>query len=574
MSTTPGRSRSGPAPIRRRGADDPDKPDKPDEPSHPDQAVRRALRGLALLAGFPVAGTLLLLALLAADYLVLHDAVAMLGRKPGTHLSGPVDTALLKVLVPATLLATAAFGWGLFRALRPRRATPAGVPVAPAAQPELWDRVRRLAEAVGTRCPTEVRIGAEPVAEVSERSLVFGLVPGRRSLLVGAPLLVALSERQLDAVLAHELAHFAHLDTRWGPVVARGRSAVLSSFSLARAHQRDVEPTGWDAAIVAGKGDGERMAMVAVRSYARLFLTLTEAVSRRQEYAADLVSARIAGRRNAINALSLLPVVEVCHEVYRERFVRGGLEVGLVPTPADSVAGFGAMMGEPEYSALMERARRTLPERERTGAFDSHPPMYDRVAVLRALPDDGRPEDDWSAARAVTLLRDPAGVMTAAASAADTGRHGHAITGGRAVDWDTLVDAVARRRAAVTAEPLARAVASMRGTPQAVPADLVDLVGRGRLGEVLAWVDPGAVLSGATAADRGLDPVRAMLRAWVLATLADRGTVRWRHSWSGFAALDAPPGTTRRIARACAALLSENPDTAPLRAVLDAGRAS
>lgn len=566
MSTTSGRSHSGPAPTRRR---------RGSEPKHPDQAVRRALRGLALLAGFPIAGSLLLLALAAADYLIIHDTAAMLAHKPGAHLSGPEDTALLKVLVPATLLATGAVGWGLFRALNPRRAKPAGVPVTPTAQPELWDRVRRLAEAVGTRCPAEVRIGAEPVAEVSERSLFFGLVPGRRSLLVGAPLLVALSEHQLDAVLAHELAHFAHLDTRWGPVVARGRSAVLSSFSLARAHQRDVTPTGWDAAIVAGKGDGERMAMIAIRSYARLFLTLTEAVSRRQEYAADLVSARIAGRRNAINALSLLPVVEGCHQVYRERFVRGGLEVGLVPTPADSVAGFGAMMSEPEYSALMERARRTLPERERTGAFDSHPPMYDRVAVLRALPDDGRSEDDWSAARAVTLLRDPTGVMTAAASAeVDTGRHGHAISGNRAVDWDTLVNAVARRRAAVTAEPLTGAVALVKGTAEVVPADLLDLVDRGRLGELLAWVDPGAVLSGATAADRGLEPARAMLRAWVLATLADRGTVRWRHSWSGFATLDAPAGTTRRIARACAALLSESPDTAPLRAVLGPGRIS
>lgn len=544
----------------------------------PDRAVRRALQGLLLLAGFPLAGSLAVAALAVADYLVIRSAVAAGNDEPGLHLSGTTSVTMLKVLIPATLLIIGGLGWGLLKAVRTRNPPPAGTLVTASAEPELWDRVRGLAAEIGTRCPAEIRIGPEPVAEVSERSHLFGLMPGRRRLLVGAPLLTAFSERQLDAVLAHELAHFAHLDTRWGPVVARGRSAVLSALTLVSAHQRDVRPHRFRPRILRSPGDGERLALVAVQSYARLLLSLTEAVSRRQEYAADLVGARIVGRRNAINALTLLPVVEACHALYRERFVQGGLAVGLEPTAAASGAGFGAMMSEPEYSAVMERARHALPEKEHASAYDSHPPLYDRVAVLRSLPDDGRPEDDWSAPRAVTLLRDPSGVMTAAASAAPGKRpSSSAADGNRFVDWDTLVNTVARRRAAVTAEPLAAAVASMKGVARAVPEDLLDLVDAGRLRDLLAWVPvsgPDAGPPGAAAADRDPAAVAALVRAWVLGTLADRGTLGWRHSWSSFAALDAPAGTARRIGRACGALLAENPDTAPLRDILAAGRTS
>ncbi|WP_158101465.1 M48 family metalloprotease, partial [Streptomyces murinus] len=154
---------------------------------------------------------------------------------------------------------------------------------------------------------------------VREDARWLGLVPGERRLFLGVALLLGLPGAELDAVLGHELGHYAHHDTRLGHVVAAlcDRLAHTVGTLRERAAREEAEERAEFAAKAARRraegrppplkrgrtrGPDHYLALVFT-AYAKLCLRLTEAVSRRQEYAADLVAARIAGPATTAAAL-------------------------------------------------------------------------------------------------------------------------------------------------------------------------------------------------------------------------------------------------------------------------------
>lgn len=131
-------------------------------------------------------------------------------------------------LLTVTGLLAAAILRGIFAFLRAGRLMP--VPDAMAVtpnQPELWEQIRVAAEVTGQQPPDELYLVAEVNAGVAEQSRLLGLLHGRRRMILGLPLLDGLTVAQLRAVLAHEFAHYANLDTRLGGVTMRGREAVV-----------------------------------------------------------------------------------------------------------------------------------------------------------------------------------------------------------------------------------------------------------------------------------------------------------------------------------------------------------
>ena len=86
--------------------------------------------------------------------------------------------------------------------------------------------VRALADEVGTRPPDRIVMVNNVNAYVHEFGPLLGLLRGRRTLAIGAPLLDALDVSQLRAVLGHELGHFAGGDTKSGPIVYRTAQVV------------------------------------------------------------------------------------------------------------------------------------------------------------------------------------------------------------------------------------------------------------------------------------------------------------------------------------------------------------
>jgi Zn-dependent protease with chaperone function len=453
---------------------------------------------------------------------------------------------------------------GVGAAIKPGGKDGPGVAITPDAEPELWERVRRVAGAVGTRGPDGIRIDSSCSAAVWEHGHMLGLLPGKRRMVIGAPLLLALSPSQLDAVLAHEFGHYTNSDTRLGPVVGRGRVSVLAALRTAeRAAYADPRvKMRWRY-----RAPGGRFVPIVFRGYAHMFFSLTEATSRRQEYAADLISARIAGRENIAAALAELPALSAAFRFYVERYVLSGLQLGLLPEPEQVIGGFSALLADPQRAREIDEVRRNPPD-EKPGPYDTHPPLSARIAALRALPDDGHTAMFSASERAVEMLRDRRSVLAAVGAM----MLGERATGATAAGWDHLIDAVTTDQAERAAAPLQEAVMAVTGVAAPTPRDLLDAIDAGVFEQILNRLpppDPALRETGPAARELAKSALARLLPDWVLAELAEREEVSWTHSWSRFADLQAPAGLITALEEAVDALVDLKPDTAPLRTILE-----
>lgn len=540
-------------------------------------ASLRAARALVLLLGFHLMGVLLLAALAVIDALLLPRIVA-------------AGSMLLFLVVPLLSLATAVpilRGMAAFLLAGRHRPAPDELTVGPEEQPGLWAEVTEAARAAGTRAPDELHLTADVNAGVGETPRLLGLLPGRRRMVIGVPLLAGLTVPQLRAVLAHEYGHFVNHDTRLATITMRGRTAV----------EHTVAAFGDGTGNSTGIGNGVQAAIggLYVR-YGLYFLKVSQSVAQRQELAADRDSAHRAGRDTAAAALRLVPVLAAAHHHYTETYALMGAPVGSFPPVGEFHGGFRRMLAARSHEALATLARaRKAP---RPSRYDSHPPMAERVALIEALPADGRP-DDPAAPSALSLLRDQDAVL--AALEAGTLPADHA--GATRLDWPDLVMARAMADAADWAGPLRTAVgrvqrAADRRTPAAAPSggagtgaavagehddrradaappaldDVLDAIDAG-----LLWTDVAACMPKPAHAQRLTGaPARNFLRPRVWDALAGLvhlhlvagGLARPDVSWSGRPGLTLPDVWERRMDDAIDAATADAPDTAALRALL------
>ena len=312
----------------------------------------RAFLSIVMLAGFYV---------LAFVQFVLGIALAVWVTSVTTGYIGA------KVGVAVFLGTVWAVGYGTWKALRADRDGPPGIPLTLHNAPLLWQAVYELSAAVGTRAPDEVHLVAEVNAAVSERTRLMGLIGGRRLLYVGMPLLQTFTVAQLRSVLAHELGHYSGRHTRFAGISYRGRLALERTIG----HLSQANVAGW-----------------VFRGYARLFILVEHAVSRRQELEADLASVRVAGRYAAAGALQEVEVLDTAFDFYMSRFVLPGLEAGYVPE--DLFGGFAAMLRAraEEISALRAGAA------EASRCAGTEPLGHASAAGRPGGRDHGRPGDD------------------------------------------------------------------------------------------------------------------------------------------------------------------------------------
>ncbi|GAB3406910.1 M48 family metallopeptidase [Flindersiella endophytica] len=370
----------------------------------------RAAISVTLIAGFYVLiGTVLLGLAVCLGLLVGLGGWAMLGA------------FVLYVL----LIGVAA---GLGRGLQAPKFEPHGTRLLEADQPELWALVRDLAERVDTRPPDEIWLLPEVNAAVWEQTTWLGLRGGRRLLLLGVPVLLAMSAEQLCAVVAHELGHYSHSHTRLAAINQRGRVAVAGAY----VKLKRLNPLRW-----------------LFVAYARLYFLVEAAVSRQQELEADQAAARIAGRAAAQSALVEVGVLSSAWELYVGRYVTAALPFGLAPARV--------FRGFPEF---LDACRNDLAElREHVGhaagsRWDSHPPTRERVAALAGAPEIGVHSDPRPAWQ---LLSDPdALVEQAEREAFDFGDR-------RLLDWPEYVAEGVRVEAEQRADTMYRALSRVTG---------------------------------------------------------------------------------------------------------------
>ncbi|MFD9732917.1 M48 family metallopeptidase [Umezawaea sp. NPDC059074] len=476
----------------------------------------RAAVAVAMLVGFYV----LLLGL--AVGIVVGEALLLWNRP----LSGLIG---LTVAVPAFFALVAA----VITVDRVERATPVGVAVSPAEQPRLWDLVTRIAAEVGTRPPDEVRIITEVNAAVSEETRFLGLRVVKRRLYLGAPLLACLTEEQVTSILAHEMGHYGNRDTRLAGIVMTGRDAQVRVLRKLR-------------------GDTEARAVVfaVIAEYTKLYLRVSSAVCRRQELAADAVSARVVGSATAASALRELPVLTAAWEVFVERHLDVAAAAGYLPNGVHD--GFADLLACADFADFLEEVRQADDTGDRD-EYDSHPPISERVATIEAFA--AEPARGWGTGPATGLLVEPGRVLDAV------------VTGSAArVDWAELGHLVVRAETVVAAERLLRAASRVAGRPATLAA-VLDAVDAGKLVDLAPdGLRPGSGSSGPRVRRefaRGF--VGEDLAGLVALAHVDLGLAHWRRDWVGDVEYVGDP-----LTELVDAAVADGGGTADLRAALAA----
>ncbi|WP_031189630.1 MULTISPECIES: M48 family metallopeptidase [Streptomyces] len=555
----------------------------------------RALRALILLAGFYVLA-LVVLALLTGAALA-----AWAWAPPAAALTVTVLCALLGLPVLRGVFTLGAVGGNSKRGSGNGVPETEGLAVTDAEQPELWRAVRSLAERTGTRAPDAILLTEEVNAAVREDARLLGLLPGRRRLYLGVPLLIGLTEPQLHSVIAHELGHYGNADTRLAGITLRGRDSVLRTVEGFQAPRRKLKDRAWarqgrpaGEAVREGRsidlGGGGRTGFGygsmarPFQAYARFYLRATNSVGRGQELAADRVAARVAGRDATASALREIAVLDVVHDFYLNEYVALGARAALLPPPGEVCGGVRHLLADPELRSDLAELRGE-PGPGNGSPYDSHPPVAERIRLIEALPDDGRADDP--ARPALALLREPGCLLVELERVLLTPE---ALAMERA-DWPELIHRATHALAEADAEALRTALSEadakmVRTLPMDArePRDsaagaardlaaLLDAIDAGRLWQVADHLpkSPEAARASGRAAREFLRPaLECGTRSLAELALVEAAGARWTLSWSTPPRLRPAEGRdlTEPLAAAVRAALADDPDTAPLRALL------
>ncbi|MEI7058552.1 M48 family metallopeptidase [Nocardioides sp. CCNWLW239] len=365
-------------------------------------------------------------------------------------------------------------------------------------QPTLWAEVRQLAATAGTRAPDEIRLVPDANAAVSEETRLLGLRTGTRRLFLGVPLLQGLSRNQLHAVLAHELGHHSTLHTRLGALLHRSRLAI--------------------AEVAAGLSNP--LVKRPFRTYARAFFALTRPLAHAHELDADRLSAKIAGPRTAATTLRTLPALDAAWHIYLEQYVEAGTHYGLRPTRFFD--NFTHLMSDP--ARLEELARiSAAPPTAPSSAYDSHPPLSERIARLEAMAsaDSSEEAEGDRSGNATSILRYPSQNFLALEDKTFAG------SGLTPAPMAEIVTVAGARAAAVNAEILLDAMRENQIEPATVRGAL-DLVASGNLDTLLDLVE--AEFSTPETRRR---IIARLLGAALAHELVSEDKARYELSWSG-----------------------------------------
>jgi len=248
-------------------------------------------------------------------------------------------------------------------------------------QPRLFAELERIARATSQAMPAEVYLLPNVNAFVARRGGVFGL-GGRRVMGIGLPLIEALTPTQFAAVIAQEFGHYDSGDARLGPWIYKSRAAILRMLqNVSRRRSWLSKPLEW---------------------YGVTFLRLTHAISRRQEFIADVVAVRVAGARALGGALRALERADMGFGAYWQQELAPALDRGFRPP---MTAGFAQFVAAPRIASQLDELVEQRLREGKADPYDTHPILRERLAALgvsTATIGDEMADD----VRAITLLDD------------------------------------------------------------------------------------------------------------------------------------------------------------------------
>lgn len=334
----------------------------------------------AIFAIVMVIGSYLLVLLLAAGcvygpYLILLGADSFAPQSLVLFLFG--------IVIAATMV------WSLI----PRRDkfTASGMLLDRAAQPRLFAELDKIAAALNETLPREVYLIGAPNAFVADRGGVMGF-GSRRVMGVGLPLLSLLTVSEFRAVLAHEFAHYYGGDTSLGPWVYKTKTSIVRIFE----NMRSIG----DLAHIWVLGTMYLLVHTILRFYFEGFLRAINFISRKQEFRADELASIVTGRQNVIDGLRVVHRAGTAWPAFWKGEVAPSLSEGSLVSLGE---GFARFVSVPAIHGAIAKNLATVLEKEKTGPYDTHPPLRERIAAVQKLADSPAVQD---AKPAISLLDD------------------------------------------------------------------------------------------------------------------------------------------------------------------------
>jgi len=285
-----------------------------------------------------------------------------------------------------------------------------GPPLEEMDHPRLFQVIREIADRTGQAMPSEVFLTLDMNAMVAERGGFVG-IGSRRVMAIGLPVLQYLTVPELKAVVAHEFGHYHGGDTKLGPWIYKTCEAIERTIRT----------------LSAGN-DGLPKPFVV---YGNMFLRVTHAVSRRQEYVADALAARLVGVEHSRNAMLKLAVGDLAFGMFFMEELEPVLVAGYVPPVTE---GFGIFVDSSRVSEMMSENLAARLANEKMDPYATHPPLAKRLQALGASPSSVISRDD--SPRAITLMDgvDELERQTVGCVA----KPGRAVTPKQPIGWDEV----------------------------------------------------------------------------------------------------------------------------------------
>jgi Zn-dependent protease with chaperone function len=196
----------------------------------------------------------------------------------------------------------------------------------------------------------------------------FGLIgPKQNVLLLGVPLMSALTPAQFKAVLAHELAHISHSDTAFGARIYRVRRTwgrLLQS-------------------LVENEQFGTFLFRWFFKWYYPRYDAYTFVLARQQEYEADREAGKATSNKDLAEALSIFPIAAPYYyeDFYNDLFEDSARNQS-TPNPYSSFSSKVSTLDGNVYSSIFQNALE-----EDSDVTDTHPSLKERLAALNVEPE-------------------------------------------------------------------------------------------------------------------------------------------------------------------------------------------
>ena len=429
----------------------------------------------------------------------------------------------------------AAVGVGLLAARRRPCEQHLGVPVTPNEHPLLWVEIMRVADGLETRPPGQVRLVPQAIVAASEHGNWLGLRPGVRRLSLGLPLLAGLTERQLRAVITHEMCR------RWGPA------------TLSRIIQRGMEII---ERVVGRLGQDSPLGRI-FRHLGDLFLAASAPVTGEHELEADRVSAELAGTGATSSALCELAALSTGWVAFVDGYAEPARVVG--QRPQDVFAGFASFMADGDRRAQLTKVA-GAPGSQQASAYGSQLSLGERLAAIAALPDDDLADMSGSA---LYLLRDPRRVVCQVEEAMFMGM------GFVTATWEDIVPEVGRAAACQDALQLARLSREGGLGPTLSIAALLEII---QLGLAQEMVRPMLAEGASQEAERQW--AGRLLTGFFATAAVESGTASYRFSWAEPLALVDDRGQVEDLTRLVDIALANQGEVLALELWLESHRVS